>query len=85
MKDLETYRLLFNQNFIIMVEDTGRTFNINMHTYDCFALSMEEAIGKMLINRPEFIGRKIQSISSIDSNGKRTLHKIPESFQLVDL
>ncbi len=85
MKDLETYRLLFNQDFIIMVEDTGRTFNINMHTYECFALSMEEAIGKMLINRPEFIGRKIQLISSTDSKGKRTNYKIPESFQLVGL
>ena len=50
---------------IIRVEDTQRTFNINMYSYHCFALSEAEAIGKMIINRPEFKQRQITSIDLI--------------------
>jgi len=51
--------------YIICVEDTERTFNINMYTYQCFALSRAEAIGKMVINRPEFKFRQITDINLI--------------------
>lgn len=54
-----------NHYYIIQVEDTERTFNINMCSYHCFALSEAEAIGKMVINRPEFKFRQITSINLI--------------------
>jgi hypothetical protein len=54
-----------NHYYIIRVEDTERTFNLNMHSYHCFALSEAEAIGKMFINRPEFAHRKIEDINLI--------------------
>lgn len=58
------YKLYAEQkkNYSILVEDTGRTFNINMHTFDCSAFSRENAIEKMKKNRPEFTNRKIFKI-----------------------
>jgi len=49
--------------YSILLEDTGRTFNINMHTFDCFAVSKEEAVGLMFFERPEFRNREITKIS----------------------
>lgn len=54
---------LFSKNYTILLEDRGRTHNINCHTFDCLAMSEAEAIGKMTMQRPEFIGWKIQSIT----------------------
>ena len=62
---IELCRALFDKYYSIMVEDTGRTFNINMHTFECFAISEEEAIGKMFRDRPEFKNRKIIKITAI--------------------
>jgi len=50
--------------YSILVEDTGRTFNINMHTFDCLAVSKDEAIGKMHRLRPEFKNREILKITN---------------------
>jgi len=36
-----------------------------MHTYGTFAISTEEAIGKMVLDRPEFRGREIISIVAV--------------------
>lgn len=52
--------------YLILLEDTGRSFNINMHCFECFALSKEEAIGKMVLSKPEFKTRKIQKITEIN-------------------
>ena len=52
------------KTYSILLEDTGKTFNINCHTFDCYAISKEEAIGKMFFQRPDF--------------AKRTIHKITE-------
>lgn len=57
------FRALNHKMFHILLEDTERTFNINMHTFECFALSEEEAIGKMYKQRPEFRRREIISIT----------------------
>jgi hypothetical protein len=54
-----------NHYYIIRVEDTERTFNLNMHSYHCFAVSEAEAIGKTVIDRPEFKFRQITSINLI--------------------
>ena len=62
---IELCRALFDKYYSIMVEDTGRTFNINMHTFECFAISDEEAVGKMYLNKPEFMGREIIKITAI--------------------
>lgn len=62
---LPLLRAIYNAWFIILLEDTGRTFNINMHSYDCFAVSEEEAVGKMYKDRPEFKRREIISITII--------------------
>ena len=51
--------------YIIRVEDTNRTFNINMCSYHCFAVSEAEAIGKMILNRPEFKFRQIEQITKV--------------------
>ena len=61
---ISIYRALASELYFIMVEDTGRTFNMNMHTFECIAVSEEEAIGKMLKERPAFKNRKITSIES---------------------
>ncbi len=54
-----------NHYYIIRVEDIEHTFNINMHSYHCFALSEAEAIGKMTLARPEFKFRQITDINLI--------------------
>ena len=59
------FRALYNKRYRILVEDAGLTWNINMHTFWCFAVSEEEALGKMMKERPEFIGREILSITKI--------------------
>lgn len=59
-------RALHDKLYTVLLEDSGHTFNINMHTYMCFALSEDEAVGKMVRERPEFRSRKIQSISHLD-------------------
>ena len=56
-------RYEYDKRFSILLEDTGRTFNLSMHTFSTFAISTAEAIGQMYIERPEFITRKIQSIT----------------------
>lgn len=55
--------ILFKKVYTIFLEDTEKTFNVNMYSYSCFAYCFEEAYGKMLLNRPEFIGRKIESVN----------------------
>jgi hypothetical protein len=62
---LLAYRCLNNRNYSIVVEDTEHTHNINMHTFDCFATSYEEAYGKMCLQRPEFKNRKVISYNTI--------------------
>jgi hypothetical protein len=51
-----------NKYYSIILEDTGKTHNINMHTYDCYASSKEEAIGKMWFARPDFRNVKVDKI-----------------------
>lgn len=48
----------------ILLEDTGRTHNINMHSFDCLAANKEEAIGKMYFARPDFRGWRINKITA---------------------
>lgn len=61
----KTFRAIFQRMYSILLEDSERTHNINMHTFDCFALSEAEAIGKMYLQRSEFRNRKIESINVI--------------------
>ena len=65
MITLKTARAIFNREWLISVEDKERTHNVNMHTFDCFAISEEEAIGKMYKHRPEFRHREILSITQV--------------------
>lgn len=51
--------------YLITVEDTERTFNISAHSFECFAVSREEAIGKMCTQRPEFRRRKILNVKEL--------------------
>lgn len=51
--------------YLIVVNDTARTFNLSTHSFECFAVSKEEAIGKMVTQRPEFKSREIQNIVTI--------------------
>lgn len=62
---MNAINILQRKQYTILLEDTGRTFNINMHTFDCFAVSEEEAIGKMVRQRPEFRNREIISIKTV--------------------
>jgi hypothetical protein len=54
-------RQLNLQTYSILLEDTERTFNINMHSFQCLAASYEEAYVKMCLQRPEFKYRKVIS------------------------
>lgn len=58
------FRAINQKMFDILLDDTDRTFNINSHTFSCFALSEEEAIGKMYKQRPEFRRREILKITA---------------------
>ena len=60
--------IVLSKIYFILLEDTGHTFNINMHTFTTIALSKEEAVGKMYFNRPEFRNRKILRITDEDNN-----------------
>lgn len=62
------YRAINEKEFFISLQDRGRSFNINMHTFFCFALSEEEAIGKMIKERPELKPHHIESVRVIDVN-----------------
>lgn len=59
---INLFRALHNKMYNILLEDTGLTHNINMHTFSCFAVSEDEAVGKMCRIRPELKGRAIESI-----------------------
>ena len=59
----ETYRAMLHQNYAILLEDVEKTYNINCHTFDTFACSIDEAIGKMVQQRPEFRVDKIVAIT----------------------
>ncbi len=61
----DVQRCIYNQYYCILLDDTERTFNLNMHSFRTFAVSEAEAIGKMCLERPEFIGRKILGVSVI--------------------
>lgn len=50
--------------FTILLEDKEKTFNVNEHVFSCFAVSVAEAIGKMVLNKPKFITYKILTITS---------------------
>lgn len=52
--------------YFILVEDVHKSFNINMHSHECFAYTLEEAIQHMLINRIEFKNRKVYKIESFN-------------------
>lgn len=58
-------QVLLLEQYMILVEDRERTFNINMHSFDCLATSEDEAIGKMYKARPEFRNREILSINKL--------------------
>ena len=63
-KELDSeYRAMLHQNYAILLEDVEKTYNINCHTFDIFACSIDEAIGKMVQQRPEFRVDKIVSIT----------------------
>ena len=62
----ETLKSMMRKSYTIMVEDTDHTRNINIHCFDCLALSYHEAIGKMYFERPEFLRREILSISETE-------------------
>jgi len=62
------YRAMNEKEFFISLQDVGRTFNINMHTFFCFALSEAEAIGKMVKERPNLQVKHIDKIRVIDAN-----------------
>ena len=57
------FKTLLTKIYTILVNEPWNSGNINMITFDCFALSYHEAIGKMYIERPEFRNREILSIS----------------------
>lgn len=60
-------------SYTIILEDSEDTFNINMHSFNCFARSKEEAVGKMCFQRSEFRRRKIQSIKMHDLKHDTTI------------
>lgn len=72
------------QSYHILLKDIGRTFNINMHTYSCQARSKEEAIGKMVVNRPDYDVGHIQKITKgsevcyVDSEFEQSIKKAKE-------
>jgi hypothetical protein len=59
---------ILKTGFVILLEDVGRTHNINCHTFDCLAISEEEAIGKMVRQRPDLRPDKIISVTQINAN-----------------
>lgn len=76
------------RSYFILLEDTGRTFNINMHTYECFANSKEEAVGQMYFARPEFRSRPICKITEDGETvyiDKATIFMLREKFRNGDL
>jgi len=62
------YRAINEKEFFISLQDVGRTFNVNMHTFICFALSEAEAIGKMVKERPDLQVKHIDKITVINAN-----------------
>ena len=54
-----------NHYYIIRLTDTDHTYNINMRSFHCFAVSEAEAMGKMLIERPDLAQREILGINLI--------------------
>lgn len=55
-----------NKQYFILLEDVNKSFNLSMHSFDCFASNMYEAIGKMVTSRVEFKNRNILKITSFD-------------------
>lgn len=58
--DLYAERL---KEYDFLFEDTGRTHNINMHSFSCLAFNKEEAMEKIKSCRPELANRLILSIT----------------------
>jgi hypothetical protein len=71
--------ITINKQYFILLEDTNKSFNINMHSHECFASNMYEAIGKMVTSRTEFKNRKILKITSFDFTTKENLVEYIES------
>lgn len=61
-----TIKILLTKSYVILVDDPEHLGNINRQCFECFALSYHEAIGKMYIERPEFIKREILNISETE-------------------
>ena len=49
-----------NYEYYFLCEDTDITHNINMHTYNCRANSIEHAYGILCFNRPDLADRKMK-------------------------
>ena len=52
--------------YFILVEDIHKSFNINMHSHECFTYTLEEAVEHMISNRIEFKNRKVLKIESFN-------------------
>lgn len=67
---------IVNADYHFLLEDSQRTNNISMHTYDAyFCVSYEEALGQMHINRPEFKRRKINKVTAKDSQTGEVIYE----------
>jgi hypothetical protein len=51
--------------FIVRVEDTDRTHNVNMHSHHCTAKNKKQAISMTRRSRPEFLGRKVTGVIKV--------------------
>jgi len=63
MKPTEIYKALSTNLYFILLDDTGRTFNLNMYTFETLATSQDEAIGKMIRIRPDLKPKDIVKIT----------------------
>lgn len=67
---------IMRNQYNILLKDVGNTFNINMHSFSCFAASMEEAIGMMFIKRKDLNPDDIRRISMYDFiNPRKTVYE----------
>lgn len=69
------------KQYFILLEDVSKTWNINMHSFECLASSFEEAIGKMVIIRRELNIKNIIYVKCLDD--KIMLEKTSDGFRKI--
>lgn len=57
-----SFRLVYGNGYFFTLKDVTLSFNINLHSFDCYALSFEEAYGKMILECPQFRGVAVHSV-----------------------